>query len=784
MASAQTPLRLVTIPPCRLVDTRLQNGGNGPIQGGTFQTFNLQTLAESGKFCPAFNLSSAVAYSLNVTVAPNGPLGYLTIWPTGEPQPVASLMNSPDGRVKANAAIVPAGTGGAVNVFVSDTTNVVIDINGYFDNASESSALAFFPLTPCRVVDTRNPNGPLGGPSLQAGVKRDFPVQTSNCDIPSSAQAYSFNFTAAPIGGQPLGYLTVWPTGQSKPVVSTLNDPTGTIVANAAIVPAGQPNGEIAVFPSDATNLVIDVNGYFAPASSAKNPLSLYTLVPCRILDTRKTFGSFVNTIPVSVTGSSCGIPLAAAFVLNATVVPPASLGYLTLWPQGEKQPVVSTLNALDGAITSNMAIVPASPTGAIDAFASNETQLILDISSYFSSIAAVTILNSSMPDATLNQNYSAPLVAADGVPPYTWTNPGGGLPTGLSLKGNTIQGMPMSTGTYMFQVQVTDSNSPASAEDIQLSITVNSTPGMLGITTASLPSGTINTPYNSLLAANGGITPYTWSISSGSLPTGLNLDPTTGLISGTPGAPGIMQFTVKVTDANQNAATQNFSITIDSGHGTGTLNGTYAFSYSGYGYDSEKQQLYYLVIVGSLVADGNGNITGGEADWNDAGLGAIHDQITGGSYSISSNGLGSITLDYATLGTVEAGIATGTAGDMQIIGLNPSGATGYWGSGVVRQQNPSDFNFPALAGETAFSFQGFDSSGHPLAGVGIADNDASGNVTSGEEDVNDFGTVANVNVHRALQPARSIRTAVLPGTLKRSDGISFQPGRVRGFRQ
>ena len=631
MASAQTPLRLVTIPPCRLVDTRPQNGGNGPIQGGTFQTFNLQTLAESGKFCPAFNLSSAVAYSLNVTVVPNGPLGYLTIWPTGEPQPLASLMNSLDGRVKANAAIVPAGTGGAVNVFVSDTTNVVLDINGYFDGASDSSALAFFPLTPCRVVDTRNPNGLLGGPSLQAGVERDFPVQMSNCDIPSSALAYSFNFTAVPIGGQPLGYLTVWPTGQSKPVVSTLNDPTGTIVANAAIVPAGQPNGEIAVFPSDSTNLVIDVNGYFAPASSAKNPLSLYTLVPCRILDTRKTFGLFVDTIPVSVTGSSCGIPLAAAFVLNATVVPPASLGYLTLWPQGEEQPVVSTLNALDGAITSNMAIVPASPTGAIDAFASNETQLILDISSYFSSIAAVTILNSAMPDGTLNQNYSAPLVAARGVPPYTWcvvesgggcdNGTGGALPPGLSLVGNTIQGMPMSTGTYMFQVQVTDSNSPASAEDIQLSITVNSTPGTLGITTASLPSGTINTPYNSLLAANGGITPYTWSISSGSLPTGLNLDPTTGLISGTPGAPGIMQFTAKVTDANQNAATQNFSITIDSGHGTGMLNGTYAFSYSGYSYDGQRTT-YFLVVVGSFVADGNGNVTGGEADWNGAGSG------------------------------------------------------------------------------------------------------------------------------------------------------------------
>jgi hypothetical protein len=68
---------------------------------------------------------------------------------------------------------------------------------------------------------------------------------------------------------------------------------------------------------------------------------------------------------------------------LNATVVPPVRLGYLTLWPDGENQPIVSTLNANDGSVTSNMAIVP-TINGNIDAFSSNPTQLILDISSYF----------------------------------------------------------------------------------------------------------------------------------------------------------------------------------------------------------------------------------------------------------------------------------------------------------------------------------------------------------------------------------------------------------------
>jgi hypothetical protein len=68
----------------------------------------------------------------------------------------------------------------------------------------------------------------------------------------------------------------------------------------------------------------------------------------------------------------------------NATVIPFGSLGYLTLWPYGQTQPVVSTLNATDGSITNNMAIVPAGVAGRVNAFANGITQLILDISGYF----------------------------------------------------------------------------------------------------------------------------------------------------------------------------------------------------------------------------------------------------------------------------------------------------------------------------------------------------------------------------------------------------------------
>ncbi len=376
------PVQLVPVAPCRLVDTRQTHN---PIQGGTSQSFLVPALGNCG--IP----TSAAAYSLNVTVVPHGSLGYLTIWPNGEIQPFVSTMNSPDGRVKANAAIVPSGNN-AVSVYVTDTTDLILDIDGYFTSPSPQT-LQFYALPPCRVVDTRGPNGPLGGPFLAGGMNRDFPVLMSNCGLPQQgAVAYSFNFTALPHTA--MGFITTCPTPsnpQNCPVVSTLNWTGGQDTANAAILPAGT-GGSIRVNPSNDTDLLIDVNGYFA-APGGTGALSLYSVVPCRVLDTRPHPFQFALNPPVDVRGSVCAPPSQSqAYVFNATVVPQGGLGFLTLWPDGVQQPVVSTLNAFDGAITSNLAIVPAGQSGKVDAYASplnqndpnDVTNLILDISGYF----------------------------------------------------------------------------------------------------------------------------------------------------------------------------------------------------------------------------------------------------------------------------------------------------------------------------------------------------------------------------------------------------------------
>jgi hypothetical protein len=384
--TATTPLQFVPVAPCRIIDTR---SADGPLGGPSIPAHGTRSIPVPSSSCGI--PSNAAAYSLNVTVVPplDGVLGYLTVWPTGQPQPNVSTLNSLDGEILANAAIVPAGTGGSIDAFATDDTDLVIDINGYFVPHTTGS-LQFYPLTPCRILDTRNtPNGTFAGPSLAADTARSFPIQSSGCNVPASAEAYAFNVTVVPPLDGVLGYLTVWPTGESQPFVSTLNSLEGNILANAAIVPAGS-GGAVSFFATNTTDLVVDINGYFA--APAAGGLNFYTVPPCRIVDTRGATGTFggpimgastTRTFPLSQ--GPCGISdSAAAYSLNMTVVPPASLGFLTIWPAGDPLPQASTLNALEGQIVANAALVPAGTGGGIDVFVTNATHVIIDTNGYF----------------------------------------------------------------------------------------------------------------------------------------------------------------------------------------------------------------------------------------------------------------------------------------------------------------------------------------------------------------------------------------------------------------
>lgn len=131
--------------------------------------------------------------------------------------------------------------------------------------ATAVGPLQFYSVTPCRVVDTRNATGLTGGPAMAAFQTRNFPMR-GLCGIASTAVAVSLNVTV--VAPNASGYLTLWPSGTTQPVVSTINFVPTDVLANGAIVPLGSPGtSEVAVFNGSpgSTNIILDVTGFFAP---------------------------------------------------------------------------------------------------------------------------------------------------------------------------------------------------------------------------------------------------------------------------------------------------------------------------------------------------------------------------------------------------------------------------------------------------------------------------------------------------------------------------------------
>ena len=240
------------VTPVRALDTR--NGTGAALarvgQGGQV---SLQILGANG--VP----NDATGVVLNVTAVSPNVAGYATVYPNGVSRPEASNLNFVPGDTVPNLVIVGIGSAGKVNLFnANGTVDLIADIVGYY--SPDNTAKQFFSITPVRALDTRNGTGGFSA-AVGQGASIDLTIRGAN-GIPNTASAIVMNTTAVlPTGGS---FLTVWPTGVTRPLASNLNFVPGDIIPNLVQVGIGS-NGKVSLFNNaGAVNLVADLTGYFA----------------------------------------------------------------------------------------------------------------------------------------------------------------------------------------------------------------------------------------------------------------------------------------------------------------------------------------------------------------------------------------------------------------------------------------------------------------------------------------------------------------------------------------
>lgn len=345
--------------------------------------------------------------------------------------------------------------------------------------------------------------------------------------------------------------------------------------------------------------------------------------------------------------------------------------------------------------------------------------------------ILPLVIGPAALPAAVVNVPYTATLTSTGGLGPFTWALASGTLPPGLSIStAGVISGTPTVLGTTNFVVQVTDSQTPTAAVDMaSQTITVNPT---LSITTTSLTAGSVGVPYSVSLTASGGVAPYTWTLTSGSLPAGLTLS-TSGLLAGTPTNQEAQTFTVQVSDSQTPASTASTPLSLTISGPTGRLNGNYVFSFSGYARGGSALQLR----AGSFTADGQGNITNGLMDFG-GGPTAVP---FFGTYSLDSSNTGPMTLIVSSLSIVlDNTLAVPATGTIRFI---QNGGAGAQGTGVIRKvASTVPITVASLAAYWAFGATGADVSNNRYAAAGTFQASNTGAWTSGVQDINDNGII------------------------------------------
>jgi parallel beta-helix repeat protein len=300
----------------------------------------------------------------------------------------------------------------------------------------------------------------------------------------------------------------------------------------------------------------------------------------------------------------------------------------------------------------------------------------------------APQVTTSSLPNGIVSQAYSGTVAAGGGTTPYAWTLSAGSLPVGLNLGASSgaIVGTPSQSGTFSFTVQVKDSAGQSATASFSIQVSsAPPPPATLRITTSSLASGTASQGYSATVAATGGTTPYVWALSSGSLPAGLNLGASSGVIAGTPSQSGTFNFVAQVKDSAGQSATANLSIQV-----TGAPLQVVTSSLP----DATVGQAYNAQL----------NATGGTAPYtwsvNAGSLPAGMGLSSSGSISGSASASGSFSL---TVGVKDANAQTASGSYTLMVTAAPTTSCDLYVSPTGSDANPGTLAAPWRTAQHAF---------------------------------------------------------------------------------
>jgi hypothetical protein len=370
--------------PERLWDTRITGVH---LHGGDSLTFQVAGVGT----VPA----NATAVTLNVTVTNTSAAGFLTVYPTGAPRPVSSNLNWVTHLTVPNLVDVAIGDGGQVTFYNGiGTTDVVVDLEGWYEPQSSTSDGEYNALAPHRITDTRTGSGQLNaGAHLGPGGHLDMQVRGEGGVRSTGSESVIMNVTV--VNTSTASFITAYPTGTTRPLASNLNWTRGMTVPNRVSVPIGA-NGKVTLYNGyGSVDVVVDVNGWFTDDLTNFGSFFL-PLTPDRILDTRNGTGGFSSkvgpgqTIAVQVAGRG-GVPdmVSAnppdAVVINVTATRPTTPGFLTIFPNGIALPLASDLNFLAGQTRPNLVIVRLGGDGKVAVYNGwGSTDVVFDIVGWY----------------------------------------------------------------------------------------------------------------------------------------------------------------------------------------------------------------------------------------------------------------------------------------------------------------------------------------------------------------------------------------------------------------